>query len=275
MSKQTLTTAELESLAQEIRLSNKYKNLDLPLETILDLIQQELPHYRQIKDVQQVVKKKLHNIVALYLGDPDYTNARQEIQTAFAAGEDSVKDICLSLLGIHASTRERLPILTDFYQRLWSVCGVPHSILDLACGLHPFGLPWMQLPPDCSYTAYDLHHPRVDLLNSFFQLIRPKAQAIYQDILVSPPQTPADVAFFFKEAHRFEQRQHGCNRAFWLALPVSTLLVSLPTASLTGRHDKAGQHRKLVYDTLAGLTWPVTEIEFENELVFCIRKKHE
>ncbi|PKO14695.1 MAG: hypothetical protein CVU39_13270 [Chloroflexi bacterium HGW-Chloroflexi-10] len=272
MSKQTLSTAELESLALEIRLSNKYKDLDLPLETIRDLILQELPHYRQIKDVQQVVKKKLHNIVALYLGDPDYPTAQQEIRNAFANGEDSVRESCLSLLSVHASTRERLPILADFYQRLWSICGVPTSILDLACGLHPFGLPWMQLPPDCLYTAYDLHHPRVDLLNTFFQLSCRPAQAIYQDILVSPPQTTADVAFFFKEAHRFEQRQHGCNRAFWLALPVQTLLVSLPTTSLTGRHDKAKQHRKLVYETLEGLDWPVTEIEFENELVFYIRK---
>jgi 16S rRNA (guanine(1405)-N(7))-methyltransferase len=275
MSKQTLTTAELESLAQEIRLSNKYKDLDLPLETIRDLILQEMPHYRQIKDVQQVVKKKLHNIVALYLGDPDYPTAQQEIRIAFDTGEDSVRECCLSLLSMHASTRERLPILANFYQHLWSICGAPTSILDLACGLHPFGLPWMQLPPDCSYTAYDLHHPRVDLLNTFFQLSGCQAQAVYQDILVSPPQTKADVAFFFKEAHRFEQRQHGCNRAFWLALPVQTLLVSLPTTSLTGRHDKAKQHRKLVYETLEGLDWPVTEIEFENELVFCITKRYE
>ncbi len=42
--------------------------------------------------------------------------------------------------------------------------------------------------------------------------MRISAEARVQDILIKPPDVEADIAFFFKEAHRFEQRQHGCNR---------------------------------------------------------------
>ncbi len=89
----------------------------------------------------------------------------------------------------------------------------------------------------------------------------------------NPPAQEADVAFFFKEAHRFEQRQKGCNRAFWMALNVRWLVVSLPATNLSGRFDLADRQRKLVYETLTGLEWPVNEILVGNELVFCIRKE--
>jgi len=96
--------------------------------------------------------------------------------------------------------------------------------------------------------------------------------AIHQDILVNPPAIEADVAFFFKEAHRFEQRRKGCNREFWQQIHARHLLVSLPTQNLTGTHPKTDQHRRLVMESIAGLPWQVQEIEFENEIVFCIGK---
>ena len=59
---------------------------------------------------------------------------------------------------------------------------------------------------------------------------------------------------------------------FWKALRVEKLLVSLPTNSLSGKHDLSEQHRRLVYDTIEGLNWDVEEIPFDDELIFCIRK---
>ena len=90
---------------------------------------------------------------------------------------------------------------------------------------------------------------------------------------MEPPEVDADVAFFFKEAHRFEQRQRGCNRAFWQAIRTRWLLVSLPATSLTGRRDLAAHQRALVQRTLQGLDWPVTELQVLDELIFCINKR--
>ena len=92
------------------------------------------------------------------------------------------------------------------------------------------------------------------------------------DILVTPPDEKADAAFLFKEAHRFEERESGCNRALWRALKVKTLYVSLPPFSLTGRHDLTTKNRKLVTDSIAGEEWRVSEITFTNEQVFVIEK---
>jgi 16S rRNA (guanine(1405)-N(7))-methyltransferase len=93
-----------------------------------------------------------------------------------------------------------------------------------------------------------------------------------QDILLQPPEIKADLAFFFKEAHRFDQRQRGCNRTFWLSLPVKKIAVSLPTSSLTGKHDKIEQHQRLVYESIRDLNWPVQEIVLPSEILFIIQK---
>ena len=173
---------------------------------------------------------------------------------------------------MHASTKERLPILADFYQKIFAITGIPTSILDLACGLNPFALPFMNLPASISYRAFDLHQPRIDLINEFFTLLGYPATAEKRDILVDPPQERADVAFFFKEAHRFEQRQHGCNRAFWESLNVNYLLVSLPTANLSGSHSMIDGQRILVERTIKDKPWSVQELVFDTEIVFCINK---
>ncbi len=260
-------------LIQSILASRKYRELGIPEPTLRDLIAQEQGRGRSQKELEQVVREKLHNIVASYLGDPDYLAAAARLEAAFASGETAqVKAECHTLLAVHASTRERQPALEDFYPRLFAITGRPHVVLDLACGLHPFGLPWMGLPAGARYYAYDLHRPRIELINHFFRLSGLPELAFHQDILVEPPRETADVAFFFKEAHRFEQRQRGCNRAFWQAIPARWLLVSLPFSSLTGRRDLADRQRALVQRTLEGLDWPVTEVQILDEMVFCIQK---
>lgn len=263
----------LDSIIHDLLSSRKYKRLDLPPETVRDLLLKELPNHRNPKDAVQEVRKKLHNIVAPYLGDPDYPSAAKALEDAFqAGGSQAVKAACSNLLASHASTLERLKILDEFYPRLFSLTGTPHTILDLACGLNPLTFPWMGLPADTSYYAYDIHRPRVALINRFFELEGLPPLATYQDVLVNPPQVEGDVAFLFKEAHRFEQRQRGCNRALWMALKVRYLLVSLPPHSLSGQHHLVERQRRLVYATVKDLPWEVTEILFENEMVFVIRK---
>jgi 16S rRNA (guanine(1405)-N(7))-methyltransferase len=266
-------TAVIEELIAEILSSRKYRDLGIPPETVRDLLEKELSSARSQKEAVKAVRQKLHNIVAPYLGDPVYLDAARQLDTAFASGDqEAVNQTLTRILGAHASTRERLPHLQEFYAAIFAHTGQPDAILDLACGLNPLAFPWMGLPATTRYHAYDIHAPRVALINHYFGLQGLQPLAAVQDVILTPPQVEAPVAFFFKEAHRFEQRQRGVNRAFWMALQVRWLVVSLPAASLTGRHDKTDQHRRLVYNTIAGLPWQVTEEQVGEEMVFIIEK---
>jgi 16S rRNA (guanine(1405)-N(7))-methyltransferase len=265
---------DIDNLVREILSSRKYRDLGIPPETVRDLLEKELAAARSQKEAVKAVRHKLHNIVAPYLGDPQYLDAAHQIDAAFDSGDPAaVKDTLARILAAHASTRERLAHLEAFYTRIFAHTGQPDAILDLACGLNPLAFPWMGLPVSVRYHAYDIHTPRVALINHYFVRQGLAPLATVQDILVTPPQVHAPVAFFFKEAHRFEQRQRGVNRAFWQALPVRWLVVTLPAASLTGRHDKSDQHRRLVYNTIAGLPWQVIEEQIGEEMVFIIQRE--
>lgn len=258
---------QLSSLLQ----SRKYRSLGIPPETIADIFEKELTRLANPKAALGSTREKLHHITALYLGDPDY----QEVSSALVEAkgdENKIEEICEKVLSSHISTRERLPIRKDFYSQLFNLTGTPNIILDLACGLNPFSFAWMGLPRTTKYFAYDLHKPRIDLINQYFKTIGLEPLADHRDILVDVPEIEADIAFIFKEVHRMEQRQKGCSLPFWKKLNVKWLLVSLPTISMTGRHSLIEKHRKLVADILTPVNWHMHEIVFSNEIVFCINK---
>jgi 16S rRNA (guanine(1405)-N(7))-methyltransferase len=268
---------DIEAAVGKVLSAPKYRNLGIPEDTIRSLYEVVLAdaNVKNQKEAEKLVRRKLHNIMATYLGDPDYPELEKQLEAVFAKDDpDSVKTLCREQLLIHASTAERIPLLNTFYQQIFSVTGIPSCIMDLACALHPLSFPWMGLPNSVEYHAYDIHQPRVSMLNHFFELQGMRPLVEVRDILVDPPQLEADVAFFFKEAHRFEKREPGCNRAFFKALKVRFLVVSLPTMSLHGNHDLLETHRKLVYRAIDRLDWPVTEILFNNEIVFCIEKNY-
>ncbi len=265
---------DLDALVDELLNLRKYRGGALLRQTVRDVLERELQNQRSEKDAMKEARHKLHNIAAPYLGDPDYPAAATALKAAFASGDAAQeRAICLDLLAAHASTRERISLLEEFFARIFAVTGVPDEVLDLACGLNPFALPWMGLPAGVRYHAYDLHAPRIGLINTYLELRGLPGLGELRDILVDPPQTTALVAFFFKEAHRFEQRQRGCNRAFWQAIQVRWLLVSLPVENLTGQHSMLERQRRLVTNTVAGLPWAVTEVRVGSELVFCIDKQ--
>lgn len=269
----SISEEEIQAWMVKIRAMRKYRQLDLPESLLRDVITAEFTRHSNSSEAFKAVREKLHNIIAPYLGDPDYPGAQAEMERAFSnENPNAVRQFCLSMLSSHASTRERIPLLNKFYPHLWQITGIPQTILDLACGMQPFALPWMELPPSTRYFAYDLHRPRVDLINQFFERSGFSDRAYHEDILVNPPQVEADVALFFKEAHRFEQRRRGACFPFFQALRVRWLLVSLPISSLKGTRNLEDRQRHLMQSILTGQTWQVEEICFENELVFCIHK---
>ena len=272
MSPNLIAEDELAKITEKILRMPKYARMHLLNETVSDLVRQESAHYRNARDLERAIRQKVHNIVAPYLGNTNYELSEQALITGFAQGEEAVKDACLKIMESHKSTAERLNSLEQFYEAIFDRIGNPESILDLACGYHPFGIPWMNLRKGCVYYAFDMIKPRIELINTFFELAGMEPRALQQDILVNPPAQKADVAFFFKEAHRFEQRKRGCNRNFWLSLNVDHLIGPLPITGMKSKYDMTGQHRQLVKENISGFNWKVSEFQIGNELLFWIQK---
>jgi len=261
----------VQAMVAKVLDSKKYRHSGLNPATIEDLIKDEAPHTTSLKELLKIVRRKLHNVVAPYLGEPDYAALTEDLQKIQDRSLDSPQliEFCRTALSGHASTAERIPVMSEFYSQLFAATGQPHTILDLACGLHPLAFPWMGLPITVRYHAYDILQPRVDFINQFFLKLGMAPLAENRDVLVNPPTQPADLGIFFKEAHRFEKRQPGCNRVFWESLHVKTLAVSLPSQNLSGTLNLLDGHRRLVHANLPE-NGRVNEILVDTEIIFLI-----
>ena len=265
----------IEELAQELAQSKKYRQLDLCMDTVRDVLTQEARTHTGSRAALDAARKKLHNIVAPYLGDPDYPQAAARLDLAFQTRDAAqIRQACAEIMQAHVSTRERLPLLDDLYPAIFALTGAPRTILDLACGLHPLSLPWMGLPATAQYYAYDILAERVGFLNHFLALHGLAPTAKVQDILVNPPAETGDIAFIFKEVHRFEQRQRGITLRLLDALQVQYIIVSLPTQNMSGQIDFTASYRRMFYKIVGQRPWEVREVVFPGEMFFVVDKVH-
>lgn len=264
----------LDSLTQAVGTSRKYRDLQIPLTTLQDILAYESQHSNSRKELEDNFRKSLHNIMAPYLEDINYPAETAAIPEFYAQNPPSelLKKWCLERMRLHASSRERLPHLDSFYEKIFTRTGTPGSILDLACALDPLGMPWMSLPVTARFFAYDIHQPRLDFLQAFFQHFYPQAEALRQDILTNIPIQKADCAFFFKEAHRLEKRRPGSNREVFEGLNVKWLVVSLPSRDLAGHHSLEAYHTSLIEKAIEGQPWQLSTDSVGSELLFFIQK---
>ena len=272
----------IEAVVAAVKKSKKYR--DTSEATIRELAAEALRQYKKPKQAEKAVRKRLHSIMAPYLGDPDYEEAARQLAAAFANGnQDQIRAVCQDIMHSHLSTRERLPILDDFYRTIFQVTGQPRAILDIACGLNPLALPWMELGTVGSgqwaagsgpvrYYAYDIHEPRIDFINHYFALAGLPPLARLQDVALRFPEESGDVALFLKEMPRFERNYHGLGRPLLEAIRAHWLVVSFPTISTHGGRNLTGRYRDFMHELIEGQAWPVTELLFEGELVFVLDK---
>lgn len=263
-----------DAMIEKTQTSAKYHALDLPLELLEDILNQEASLAQNTADLEHRFREKLHNIIAPYLEEINYPLETEKLKRFADTKPDreTWKSYCSALMARHASTRERLPYLEPFAAFLNPYIQQSKIVLDLACALDPLILPWLERDSQPELICYEIQSPRIDFLNQFFKAYYPAGKAIRQDVLSDPPKENADLAIFLKEAHRFEKRRPGCNRAFFQALPANTLIVSLPAQDLAGLHSLEAYHSRLIEEAIAGLRWDCSKTCIGNELVFVIKK---
>lgn len=264
-----------------IKQSRKYG--DTGEATIRQLAEEAVQQHKKPKAAIKAVRARLHSIMAPYLGDPNYTAVSQQLSEAFANHDNErISQLCLDSLNAHLSTRERLPIMADFYAQIFAITGRPQAILDIACALNPLALRWM-FPKagerwsvsgeQLKFYAYDIHEPRIQFINHYFQLEGLEPLARVQDVAMDFPQEQADVALFLKEMPRFARNYGNLGRPLLQALNARWLVISYPSVSTHGGRNLTGRYRDFMHQLIDGFNWSVTELLFEGELVFVIEKR--
>ncbi|HSS75184.1 MAG TPA: 16S rRNA methyltransferase [Thermoanaerobaculia bacterium] len=252
----------IERIVGLLAAAPKYRNLSP--ETLTRVASWALVRYRSDKEILKAAKRKLHQVYAAYLTPKAAIRLSQ-----LAASPHERRDACREALSLHASTAERLPILEELYGRIFAVTGVPNRVLDLACGLHPFGLPWMGLAQGASYLAMDIDCELMALLGSFFPQ---ELAAECRDILVRPPEEPADVAFLLKAVPVLEQQERGASLKLLRALRAGYAVVSFPAHSLGGRaKGMEGHYAALAGELIETLGTDAEVLRYPSETFYVVR----
>lgn len=263
----------INQLIAAVLASSKYCNI-CP-EIIERIGSAELSKRYSFKEAVKATKNKLHQIGGAYL---DSQPAYEEWEIRLKELENSKdrnawRSACKSMMQFHSSTRERLESIDHFYSQILE--GIPRvdKVLDLACGLHPLGMPWMNLPEGVEYTAGDIYSDMMDFLSHFMHYFPVHATCLATDVLNHDFSQEYDLVYLLKSVPCLEQIDK--NAGAWLLenVTASHIIVSFPAHSLGGRSKgMVMNYEKRFTQLLTGKPWKVRRYEFPSELVFRISR---
>ncbi|MDD3661512.1 MAG: hypothetical protein PHG63_00415 [Candidatus Dojkabacteria bacterium] len=262
-----MNNTDLNTITQRILSSKKYRGLHpFTVERIVSQCTKRYP----TKRIEKKARNLLHQVWgAYYANRPDFARLVSEIP--HTSDTQHIQDYLTRILSLHASTRERIPLLDSFYSEIFQETGIPESIADYASGLNPLTLPWMHLPEDTRYTAYDIDSIQNSFIKQIFaQLpIHPRAEIRERDL--AEPGTPfADVAFLFKTLPLLDHQLLDAESVI-SAIPCNTLVVSYPRASISGRAKGMEKNYPDRFARIAErMSLRVKLLKFSTEIVFLL-----
>jgi 16S rRNA (guanine(1405)-N(7))-methyltransferase len=257
-------------ITQDIKKSKKYKSVyDKTIERVVT----GFAHGKNSKGIEKKSKNLLHQIWgAFYSTRPNFNAVVKTIVKNIAEGKNA-KETLVPVLGLQSSLKERIPILNSFYKKIFEATGVPHSLIDLACGLNPLTYFWMDLPVDTTYQSFDIDEDQIIFLNAVFKMFAVKnVHANVGDCLIDAIGY-ADIIFMLKLLPCLEHQKKGSGIELIKKLDCKYVVVSFPVKSLSGK--KAGMaefYRNDFKKILEKEKFEFKEVLFYSELVFIVHK---
>jgi 16S rRNA (guanine(1405)-N(7))-methyltransferase len=263
----------LERLVEAVQEGAKYRAI--APELVRAVGARELAKGRGLRETVKATRNKLHQMVGAYIeGEPRYDRWLAGLADAYLAGDPAeIRRASAAVMRHHASTRERLPILEEFYGEVFRRLPPIRRVLDVACGLNPLALPWMPLAEGAEYVACDVDAAMVGFLADFFALAPVAGRAVVRDVVADPPAEPADLALVLKTIPCLEQFDKAAGSRLLDTLSAPYLLVSFPARSLGGRQRGMAEHYGAHFAGLvAGRAWGVEELVFGSEVAFLVTR---
>lgn len=263
----------LDELVAAVQAGPHYRPISREL--VRRIAAQELEKGRSWKETIKATRNKLHQVGGAYQeAGIDYPHWLSELDGLPRSLEDpQVRDFCRRVMQQHASTRERLPILEDFFAQALAPVAPVHSLLDLACGLNPLALPWMPLAEGARYEACDVYSDMVAFINRFFTHVGQPGSADLCDLIDPPARPPVQVALLLKTLPCLEQVDKAVGERLLDRIAAEHLLISFPAQGLGGRSKGMVQNYAHRFaDLAAGRHWEIQRFEFATELAFLVSK---
>ncbi len=266
-----MTDERLEKLRAVVLSTSKYRHIHPEL--VARIGAAELNKGRNLKEAVKETKNKLHQIGGAYFPQtPQYAAWLSQLQRA-ARSEEALKTACREVMRFHNSTRERLPILEEFFATTLGKLAPVESVLDIACGLNPLAIPWMPVAEGASYLTCDIYQDLADFLDSAFTQLPVRGKAWVCDVLEAVPAQKVQLALLLKSIPCLEQVDKNIGARLLESLQAEHILVSFPARSLGGRKKGMVENYEAHFlELVKDQPWRIERFEFKSELAFLVRK---
>jgi 16S rRNA (guanine(1405)-N(7))-methyltransferase len=257
-------------LVAEMRSSRKYRCVCE--QTLARVARWALARADTCAAASHAARRKLHQVYGAYVRPQAHRAAERAVESLpHSPSQAQLREVCSLVLGLHSSTRERLPILESCFPAVFAMTGPPRSVVDLACGLGAFALPWMGLPPDAAYLALDIDTCLADVTNRLLESLGRPPTARCLDLLGDEPLPEADVALLLKVLPCLERQERGAAAAVLARVRCRAAVVSFPLASLGGRERgmRASYDREIRALVQSG---DLQELAYPGEVFYVWRK---
>jgi 16S rRNA (guanine(1405)-N(7))-methyltransferase len=264
---------QVDRLIETVLASSKYKSIAVDFIRYIGI--QEISRHRNLKEAIKSTKNKLHQVGgAFQTSTPRYSVWLDELKFAKRSGnQEHFLEACKWIMQYHSSTRERLPILEQFYSTILANLPPIKTVVDIACGLHPLAIPWMPLNEHVQYFAYDIYEDMIDFLNESLALMPVHGSTKVCDVIHSCPTQKVDMAFILKAIPCLEQVDKSAGLRLLETINADYLVVSFPAHSLGGKNKgMTANYESRFYQQVGHKPWSIQRFEFPGELVFVVNK---
>ena len=232
------------------------------------------------RDALKAAKRALHELAGAFLDAGSSRRAERLVRSMPDADTAARRRLCRAVLGLHASSAERLPVMKELYERIWQAaadargvgCSAPVHVLDVACGLSPFALPWMGLAPGSRYRGVDADGRVVELARQALPYLEASSlrepPVVEVEDALEPPGAASgrfDVALMLKTLPTLERLAPGAGVDLVRRTAAPVVVISTATGSLGGRRHL--RHDELIERTLADSGRQATRFEVAGEAV--------
>lgn len=263
-------------ITKKIQSTKKYQRLSE--DVIQAAVEEAARRYTNPAEIDRKARNILHQIWgAYYYNPPNFKKSLEQLKATLDSGVE-LKKALISILELHSSTRERIPILDEFYKKIFEITGPPSSIIDHACGLNPLTIPWMNLPPGCTYQGSDIDQKGIAFLQDAFKISDLRSQILTpprltQESITESSQHAADVAFFFKCITCLDHLQKNAGLTAIEQQKCNYAVVSFAIKSIKG-YEKGMQdfYSNTFENYLSTHQWQYHKRLFSTELVYIVHK---
>ncbi|MDD5177773.1 MAG: hypothetical protein PHT54_00615 [Candidatus Nanoarchaeia archaeon] len=182
------------------------------------------------------------------------------------------KEIYKKILNTHVSSKERLEDYEEIYKKIFEITGEPRTILDLASGINPVSIPFMNLK-EINYIAVELNKEDIRFLKEYFSIIEPvyniHSEVLQKNLIENNNFPESDICFIFKALDNLETLKIGISRRLLKSISTKYFVISFPTKTLYRKNlnvKRLAWFNKLVKHPI--------KFKTKNEIFYIVKKEN-